>query len=847
MSDAPGAVPDRGERKMFLSVWAGAALGTAVLAAACLLAGLYCHTRFPTHYASEARLWVDPFVPDVSSSNALITVLSPRELRPYRNTLAQVMNSEPLALAGARYLLKTQEALLPSNYSRNEADLSVAIQEACEVKTSHDDAVLRVVCVHPDAIVPGLFANALAEAFLEYNLQNRLTPYANAVAELAREVERLAFLQVDCVTALDAFREKVRTDGVDEHRAMLTHRLREERSAFAHATRERQDAESRSASIADVDIKALYQVDWVANDRRVTSARQALAQHAARMRVLEQRYREKHPSLKSALAAMESLRADLVAACQEVRDGLAERLVDARAREATAAEFVERTENALQALGVTVRRQAALGDAANVALFNLDRMRERLYDARLAHELVTNNLRLVERAARDGDVRQHPAAARLFLAGVLLVVLALLLKAISVAVVRRPEGEHFAPTQRPSERNVATPPTASEPTKEDRAVQPEPSPPIAPVRPVVTPTEVVVAPAAKSPVSETQAAAVSDVPDPVDAVPEPEPVVPEIDEVIEDADSETVPSDASVVKSSKKAVADPETAMPVGFWGHLEHPALDALENAAVSATEGSIDEWEALLAHASAAHDKDRLIRLARHLRMTRPFGDRIRRLAEGHVARLREDYDAALRIYQAGVARMPEHTALRGGVVRCALYMGEEQVLAESLDALDGDDASVPADVHYVRGMMAIASEAAGVALAHLRTCVQRVPDIDAMLCMAWLSMQEGHLGDAEKAARYALNIAPLHAAALDVLGVVLYKKGEVIDAVHAFEKALTHSPEAWGTMVHLVELYRERNERAKASALVRRLRANRERLGEELIAALDELDAEGGQANG
>jgi Tfp pilus assembly protein PilF len=85
------------------------------------------------------------------------------------------------------------------------------------------------------------------------------------------------------------------------------------------------------------------------------------------------------------------------------------------------------------------------------------------------------------------------------------------------------------------------------------------------------------------------------------------------------------------------------------------------------------------------------------------------------------------------------------------------------------------------------------------------------------------------------------------LDVLGVVLYKKGEVIDAVHAFEKALTHSPEAWGTMVHLVELYRERNERAKASALVRRLRANRERLGEELIAALDELDAEGGQANG
>lgn len=843
MSDVSGVVPESGDRKGFLSVWAGAALGTAVLAAACLLAGLYCHTRFPTHYASESRLWVDPFVPDVSSSNELITVLSPRQLRPYRNSLAQVMNSEPLALAGARYLLKTQEALLPSNYSRNEADLSLAIQEACEIKTSHDDAVLNAVCVHPDAIVPGLFANTLADAFLEYNLQNRLTPYANAVAALAREVERLAFLQVDCVTAVDAFREKVRVDGVDEHRAMLTHRLREERSAFAHATRERQDAESRSASIADVDINALYQIDWVANDRRVTSARQALAQHAARMRVLEQRYREKHPSLKSALAAMETLRADLVAACREVRDGLAERLVEARAREASAAELVKRTENALEALGLTVRRQAGLEDAANVALSNLDRMRERLYDARLAHELVTNNVRLVERAARDGEVRRHPAAARLFLAGVLLGVLALLLKAVSLAIIRRPEGERSVPVSRPSESRVAMPRTAPEAAKEDRAAHSEPLPSITSVLPVVTPPETGVEPAAPSPGSETTTTAEPDIPEAIDEVPD---EVPEINGG-DGEDSESAPSDEGVAKPSEEAVANPKTAMPVGFWGHLEHPALDTLENAAVSATDGSIDAWEALLAHASAAHDKERLIRLARHLRMTRPFGDRIRRLAEGHVARLREDYDAALRIYQAGIARTPEHTALRGGVVRCALYMGEEQVLAESLNVLDGDDASVPADVHYVRGMMAVESESADVALAHLRTCVQRVPDIDAMLCMAWLSMQEGHLGDAEKAARYALNISPLHAAALDVLGVVLYKKGEVIDAVHAFEKALTHSPEAWGTMVHLVELYRERNEGAKASALVRRLHVNRERLGEELVAALDEMDVEGDQANG
>ncbi|MFT5241875.1 MAG: hypothetical protein ACI9X0_002863 [Kiritimatiellia bacterium] len=843
MSDVSGAVQDSREKKVFLSVWARAALGTAVVAAACLIAGLYCHARFPTHYASEARLWVDPFVPDVSSSNALITVLSPRELRPYRNSLAQVMNSAPLAQAGARYLLKTQEALLPSAYSRNEAHLSLAIQKACEVKTSHDDAVLNVICVHPDAVVPGLFANALADAFRDYSLQNRLMPYANAVAALAREVERLAFLQVDCVTALDAFREKVRTDGVDEHRAMLTHRLREERSAFAHATRERQDAESRSASIADVDINALYQVDWVANDRRVTSARQALAQHAARMRVLEQRYREKHPSLKSALAAMETLRADLVAACQEVRDGLAERLVEARARERNAAELVERTENALRALGLTVRRQAGLVDAANVALFNLDRMRERLYDARLAHELVTNNVRLVERAARDGEVRQHPAAARLFLAGALFVILALLLKAVSVAITHRPEGERSAPAPSRSESTVAMARAASESAKENRVALPETLPPIAPVRPVVTPTAAVVEPAAQSPVSEMQG--VANNPGPGDTVPEP--AVPEIDAVMDLEDSETASSEAVVAKASEEAVANPKTAMPAGFWGHLEHPALDALESAAVSATKGSFDEWEELLAHASAAHDKERLIRLARHLRVTRPFGDRIRRLAEGHVARLREDYDAALRIYQAGIARTPEHAALRGGVVRCALYMGEEQVLTESLGVLDGDDASVPADVHYVRGMMAIASETADVALAHLRTCVQRVPDIDAMLCMAWLSMQEGHLGDAEKAARYALNFAPLHAAALDVLGVVLYKRGEVTDAVHAFEKALTHSPEAWGAMVHLVELYRERNEGAKAAALVRRLRVNRERLGEELVAALDEMDIDGGRENG
>ncbi|MDA1044036.1 MAG: hypothetical protein O3C57_02310 [Verrucomicrobia bacterium] len=60
------------------------------------------------------------------------------------------------------------------------------------------------------------------------------------------------------------------------------------------------------------------------------------------------------------------------------------------------------------------------------------------------------------------------------------------------------------------------------------------------------------------------------------------------------------------------------------------------------------------------------------------------------------------------------------------------------------------------------------------------------------------------------------------------------------------MTIAPNAWGTMLHMVELYRDRGETLKAEVLIRSLRAQRDRLDEDLREALDELSVGSGRGD-
>jgi predicted Zn-dependent protease len=74
---------------------------------------------------------------------------------------------------------------------------------------------------------------------------------------------------------------------------------------------------------------------------------------------------------------------------------------------------------------------------------------------------------------------------------------------------------------------------------------------------------------------------------------------------------------------------------------------------------------------------------------------------------------------------------------------------------------------------------------------------------------ALQSGRLGDAERLLNLMLGAEPKHAAALNLLGVVLGRLGRNAEAVASFERALAAAPDsvdAWyGRGMTLVAMHR------------------------------------------
>lgn len=169
----------------------------------------------------------------------------------------------------------------------------------------------------------------------------------------------------------------------------------------------------------------------------------------------------------------------------------------------------------------------------------------------------------------------------------------------------------------------------------------------------------------------------------------------------------------------------------------------------------------------------------------------------AEGHFAlgrvlrRLRR-YPDALSATAKAVTLSPDSARYQQKLAELQKLTGNQSQAVETLQTLLRKDPSnlealrTLAALHHEQGRTAEALTLLDSVIAH------RAFSSEMLILRAEIRRTKGELDDAIRDARFALNMDPRHAAGHNLLGVLLFAKGDAASAIPCYEKALAVKPD-------------------------------------------------------
>lgn len=412
-------------------IWGRKLLIVAVTALSIAATALWTY-RQPRIYGASAALIVDPQVPQVLGRVTEVVDISPnayRDTDEYMRTQETVACGSQVAERAARLLnldhsdafwgpgAKAAAAARPAG----QAARVVAGSVRCAVRRGA--SIIDVVAEHGDPRIAAQLANAMAQAFIDHNLEHKSASTSGAIEWLAKQLDQLKHQVNASESELYDFRKandlismtlRDRQSLTSEQLVTLTgqwNKVRGERMALAAEV-----AQLRAISTADP--LSAPELPAFRSEAIDALKLQALRERAVATD-LRSRYLAQHPKVVAQEARVTQAVADLRRQLDAVVAGTVRRL-----------EAVQATEGALQrAIGET-KSSAFEVNKREIAYRRLEReatsaqqayamLLERMTESELAGKLRSNNVRLLERAEPSG-VPLRPRARSNLLIGLLL-------------------------------------------------------------------------------------------------------------------------------------------------------------------------------------------------------------------------------------------------------------------------------------------------------------------------------------------------------------------------------------------------------------------------------------------
>ncbi len=260
--------------------------------------------------------------------------------------------------------------------------------------------LIDITVQDPDRKATALLANAVAEQFIQQDLNRRMDSAMSALTWLSRQADDQKAKVTASELAVQAYREKSGMVSLEDRQDIVVSKLKAVNESLTRAETALATAQSQRQEVdALVDRGvALEDIPAIAADPLVVSARKAITDLETSLTTLSLRYKGKHPTLIAAKADLEEARAALAQVCR-----------DARARIERAYQLAQSNADGLRAALKEQESQALSLSRVLVEYNELKRNAEadrelyesiltRMKETDLAGKLETTNIRINDRA-----------------------------------------------------------------------------------------------------------------------------------------------------------------------------------------------------------------------------------------------------------------------------------------------------------------------------------------------------------------------------------------------------------------------------------------------------------------
>ncbi len=344
-------------------------------------------------YQAAATILIDPEAPKILNIQEVTPMGASAPWDPnYYPTQHEIIKSRAV-------LDKTIQAL---NLKQRAPELTSdqVLRSSLIVEPRRNTRLVLIKVEQADPALAAEIANAVATAYLQYNLELRMKGASEAVSWLTDEASRLRAKVQESAVALQNYRVKAGILGLEEQRKITAQKIMDFNKGYLEAQAQRLSTEAKLQQVTQIanDKAGAQMMFTVANSSLIEKLRGETSDLEVERSKLLRVYKDKHPEILKIDARIQQVQQRLDGEIQNMVRAVQAEFKVAKAREDTLFHNVTQMRRDGQDLNEKEIQYLALQRESETNQQLYDSIVKRLKETGVTGGLETNNVRVVETA-----------------------------------------------------------------------------------------------------------------------------------------------------------------------------------------------------------------------------------------------------------------------------------------------------------------------------------------------------------------------------------------------------------------------------------------------------------------
>ena len=286
-----------------------------LIAVAVFLVFFFQARRQTPYYRSTATLLVEAQIPKILNYQDILAY-NTRNLEYFNTHINALHSRSMMAQALARSGLDGNPGFLPGKTPEEKIE---AAQGFVTISAVEKSRMINVVVEHADPLIASDLANAIAQSYIQQDLDNRMGVSMQAIDWLRERSEEYRVKLEKGLLELQEYRERTGSVSLEEDQNIVIEKLKALNGALTAAQTERIQTETKWQAVQQQirDGQPIGQIAGLLGSVDVQAARQRLQDQQREVAGLRQRYREQHPDLQQAVELELKLQKQFEQACDQ--------------------------------------------------------------------------------------------------------------------------------------------------------------------------------------------------------------------------------------------------------------------------------------------------------------------------------------------------------------------------------------------------------------------------------------------------------------------------------------------------------------------------------------------------